>query len=84
MAALIEHHDTISDEFGTGVGLRLQKIDSRICEDIINWAMESNIPILPVHDSFITWEDKEEELREAMTLAYERHANGFIPIIDRK
>lgn len=39
--------------FGTGYGLKLQRLDSDIAEAVMLDFAERGIPILPVHDSFI-------------------------------
>jgi hypothetical protein len=52
--------------FGSGVGLRLQRQDSDLAERIMLYFVERDIPILPVHDSFIVAERHREELVQVM------------------
>ncbi|UCF84273.1 MAG: hypothetical protein JSV50_01165 [Desulfobacteraceae bacterium] len=74
-------HYPIAKYLNTGVGLKLQNLDSRIA-DIILKAMTSNeIPCLPVHDSYIVRETDMNFLLEVMKKSYERIMNGFSPII---
>lgn len=80
---LEKKHHRIQDAFCTGVGLRLQRLDSDIALDILNRLMVKGIPALPVHDSFIVTEDHEEALREAMVGAYKQVFN-FDPIVEKK
>jgi hypothetical protein len=64
-------HSRISDlYFFSGEGVRLQNIDSRIAEHVINHFTHQNIPVLCVHDSFVIQTDKAEELKTVMTHAF--------------
>jgi hypothetical protein len=57
---------SISHHFGTGVGTRLQRQDSDLAERVMLHFVERDIPILPVHDSFIVAERHREELVQVM------------------
>jgi len=46
-------HGPIAHFFFSGIGVQLQYLDSVICEGILKEAKENNIPVLPVHDSFL-------------------------------
>jgi hypothetical protein len=46
-------HEPIAHHFYTGVGLRLQRLDSDIAEKILLHFAQSGIAILPLHDSFL-------------------------------
>ena len=59
-------HGPIKDYFFSGIGVHLQYMDSRICKLILSSAMEHNIPILSVHDSFLCRECDQEFLLEQM------------------
>lgn len=56
----------LADHFGTGVGRRLQRLDSDLAELIMLHFVERAIPVLPVHDSFIVAERHREELVQVM------------------
>jgi hypothetical protein len=43
----------IASHFGTGIGLRLQRVDSDIAEQVMLHFADQGIPCLGVHDSFI-------------------------------
>ncbi len=70
-----EYHHDIKHHFYTGVGLKLMYTDSLIAEDVLRTMMDNNIPVLPVHDSFVCPKLHENELYEAMKAAYQKHCS---------
>ena len=50
---LQSHHEPIKKYFFTGYGLKLQKMDSDLAEQVLMEMHEKGKVILPVHDSFI-------------------------------
>ena len=50
---LQSHHEPIKKYFFTGYGLKLQKIDSDLAEQVLLEMHEKGKVILPVHDSFV-------------------------------
>ena len=70
--AIRSRHPNIEDQFFTGAGLRLQRIDSDLCEAVILAMMKrsSEIVVLPVHDSFILHHGYKDELMAMMLGAY--------------
>ena len=75
-------HHRINRYFCSDIGLRLQYLDSQITSDILDYFLEREIPVLPIHDSYIVAEQYEEELYEVMREKY-RDRMGFDPIIHR-
>ena len=73
-------HKPIANYLTSGVGRRLQNIDSRITEFILMELKNLGIPALPVHDSFIVEDKYEGALAEKMNEGYER-VMGFSPVI---
>lgn len=69
---VIERHRDIEGQFFTGAGLRLQRIDSELCEAVILAMMKhsAEIVVLPVHDSFIVHHGYKVELMGMMLGAY--------------
>lgn len=53
ISAISKMHGCLSEYFGTGVGLKLQRTDSDICARILLALAHKSIPCVPVHDSFI-------------------------------
>ena len=53
LEAIKNKHPNIADKMNTGSGIRLQKLDSDICEKVLTEAINKDIPLLPVHDGFI-------------------------------
>ena len=70
--AIRDRHPPIEGQFFTGVGLRLQRIDSDICEAVILGMIKRSpeIVVLPVHDSFIVHHGYKDELMAMMLGAY--------------
>ena len=68
-----EYHEPIKHEFFTGVALKLMYTDSQIVEDVLKTLMLKDIPVLPVHDSFICPKLYEYELYQAMKNSYQKH-----------
>ena len=70
--AITDRHPDIKDQFFTGAGLRLQRIDSDLCEAVILAMMKysQQIVVLPVHDSFIVHHGYKDELMAMMLGAY--------------
>lgn len=73
-------HPKIAKYLNTGIGLRLQNLDSKVTERILKIMTDNQIPCLPVHDSFIVPRQDEILLEEVMTESYEQ-VMGFRPII---
>ena len=66
--------------FGTGIGLRLQREDSDLAERIMLHFADRDIPILPVHDSFIVAADHHASLVRVMETVF-HEAYGQIPTV---
>lgn len=69
-AAIKRHHSSIGSCFTSGLGLKFQFIESEICNDVLMRSVEANIPVLPIHDSFITTTENKDWLEETMVSAY--------------
>jgi hypothetical protein len=61
----------IAKHFGTGEGIRLQKVDSDILEKVLLHFAEDGIPCLPIHDSVIMHHGHADELEDVMRQAFE-------------
>jgi len=68
--AFMEKHSPIRDLFDNATGLKLQRLDSDICEAVLMEFYEKDIPVLSVHDSFIIGKNYESELLQAMERAF--------------
>ena len=73
-------HDPIKGFFCSDVGIKLQYIDSEITSYILDYFISRDIPILPIHDSYVVAENNRQELHLLMMEAYEYHL-GFQPVI---
>lgn len=69
----MEKHKRIESWFFGQSGLKLQRIDSEICMNIINEMMSRNIPVLTIHDSFIVQTSFEHELMQVMVNQWQKH-----------
>jgi len=68
--AFVKEHSALEDDFFSGKGVQLQKLDSVIAEKIINHFTAKDIPVLCVHDSFVIAVDKADELKMIMEKSY--------------
>ncbi len=68
--AMKVRHKQVAAYFHSGVGVRLQRLDSEMALMTMLRLIRQGIVSLPVHDSFIVEHSYEDELREAMEHAY--------------
>jgi hypothetical protein len=78
--AIRHKHQRIARHFGTGIGIRLQRIDSDIAEDVMITMMRDDDLALPVHDSFRTYFSRQDRLRTVMQDAYVRRMRQTVDI----
>ena len=79
-AAIIERHKPIAHQFFTSIGSKLQLIDSQIAIAVLKHFAQMQIPVLPVHDSFIMHSGYEEELKEVMRAALKQETGLSVPL----
>jgi hypothetical protein len=70
IAEITKRHRPIQESFLSGAGLRLMKIESDICLEVIDQFTQLNKPIIPKHDSFIVKAEDEELLCQTMQRAW--------------
>lgn len=80
---LRDKHSSIAHYFGSGIGRRLQFLDSCISERIMVTLANHGVTCLPVHDSFVVPESCERLLWDAMRREY-MNEFGKEPVIDKK
>ena len=78
--AILHKHKPIADKFYTGQGLRLQKIDSDIAEYVMLHFKDYDMPVLPLHDSFIIRSGYEETIKTVMQRAFKKFVGAEIKI----
>jgi hypothetical protein len=61
-----KHPPEIQKMFFTGTGLKLQYMDSKLAEAVINTLTKDDIPCLSVHDSFVIQERHQGRLEQLM------------------
>lgn len=66
LSALKDMHAPIARHFCSGVGTRLQNVDSRIASHVMHELLDQGIVALCEHDSFLVAVSHVEELRRAM------------------
>jgi len=76
IAALKARHRPIGQYFHTGVGLRLQYMDSVMAGNVMRSLRKQGIVLVPVHDSFIVQFANEGQCREAMNEALFEATDG--------
>lgn len=74
--ALIEKHRPIARHLRSGAGLRLMRTDSDIAARVMRNMHLRNLPVLPVHDSFLTYAGSGGVLAGEMLASYEE-TTGF-------
>ena len=81
-ARILKCHKVIEDQFFQGKGKYLQFEDSKIAERVLLAFAKNNIPIYPVHDSFIGHHGygSTGELEEEMRKAFHESFKTDIPI----
>ena len=77
-------HPRIAHYLNTGIGRRLQNLDSRITDIILKELTRKGIPCLPVHDSYIVPRQHIDYLLQVMDSAYQDIMKGFRPEVDVK
>jgi hypothetical protein len=69
---ILDKHEPIKDSFFCGMGNKLQFRDSQLAEQIMLRFAKQDIPVLPVHDSFIIIRGLYSELVNAMHEEFEK------------
>ena len=82
--AFKEKHPAIADSICADKGVELMNIDGRITAKVINHFTKKQIPVLTVHDSYITQEHHSGELRRVMNNAVAEELNGFRINVDQE
>lgn len=79
MEAFKSEHSAIAHHFCNGkkTGMKTMNKDSKIALDVVKHFVEQDIPILPIHDSFIVQKQYKKELFETMKRVYAEHTGGF-------
>jgi hypothetical protein len=72
-----EYHSDIQEYFDSGIGLKLQKMDSDIAEEVIDIMTRENMPVLVVHDSFVCRNIDADFLTEVMKKVYLKHIGKY-------
>jgi hypothetical protein len=69
--ALKHRHAPIAKHFQSGAGCWLQCYDSRMADSILSEATRQGIPVVPIHDSFVTAARHENRVWELMETAFQ-------------
>lgn len=73
---LYKKHSPIKEFFNSGAGLKAQRTDSNIANDVMLRMAEIGEVALPVHDSFIVRVSMAGYLQELMREAFKKHVKG--------
>jgi len=76
---ILEKHEPIKDKFFCGMGNKLQFEDSQLAEKVMLHFAKQDIPVLPVHDSFIIIRGLWHELLRVMKDEFEKEYH--VPIM---
>ena len=75
-----DRFEAVSDQFSSGAGLKLQRLDSDIAQAVMLEANTLSVPMLPIHDSFIVRLSDYPDLVRAMESAMLKTVGIKIPI----
>lgn len=67
---IVESYPECAGHFGTGAGLRLQRMDSDLAEAVMLRFVRMDYACLPVHDSFIVHHDMLDVLEDTMKAVF--------------
>jgi hypothetical protein len=76
--AILKKHPKIKEYLGSGIGIKLQNIDSQMAEFILRSSVLHNRPVLCIHDGFITSYSSILFLLEKMTIAFRFFASQLL------
>ena len=79
--ALLAKHSEIEDLAFSGKGIKLQRKDARLTEYVLKHMQAKGIPVLPIHDSFITPDRFLADLYSIMIEAYRMEGISSTPDI---
>ncbi|WP_411817370.1 hypothetical protein [Hyphococcus sp. DH-69] len=80
--AFLAKHPPLEKHLHTNIGNTLMYLDSQICSHILDHMTERELPVLPIHDSFILRKDDQNELIIAATAAYQKVCpKGIAPLL---
>lgn len=84
LAKLKEKHipvaDLIADEGANNIGLKLQYLDSRVAEKVIDYFTKKKIPVLSVHDSIICAAKHAAAIKDRMLKFYAEIVNSSLEV----
>jgi hypothetical protein len=66
MVWIKDKHQPIARLFNSGIGLDMQFLDSEIANRVLMKMIDKEMPVLPIHDSFVCKKQDEKGLREIM------------------
>jgi hypothetical protein len=84
LEAFKEKHPAIADSICTDKGVELMQVDGRITAKVVNHFTKKNIPVLTIHDSYITPHSHTGELRRVMNDTVAEELNGFRINVDQE
>ncbi len=70
--AIDRRHSAIVDKLYTGIGIKLQYLDSLVAQDVMLTCAKDNISVICIHDSFIVKERHCQFLKTAMISSYKK------------
>ncbi|KQV79984.1 hypothetical protein ASC90_25620 [Rhizobium sp. Root1220] len=81
--AIREKHAPIARFFHSDAGIRLQRVDSSICTDIVNeLTLRQGVTCLSVHDSFIVPSSHKTTVIDAMERHFNKHVDGVSRVLN--
>lgn len=79
LKAVKSHFPALRPLWFTGIGLRMQRVDSDLCASVQRRMRALGLPALSIHDAFITWRHAEPQLRQIMEEAFRSACSALRP-----
>lgn len=78
--AIVERHAPIRQYFKTGYGLKLQRLDSDLAQEVMLRFIKRGYTCLPVHDSFIVHHAVADDLKDIMLDVFRQKTGQSITV----
>ena len=75
------YHFKISQSFYNSIGMRVMNLDGKVCEQVIEGMIKEDLPVLSIHDGFLSKTEDLDKLKEIMEESYECILEHKSPII---
>jgi hypothetical protein len=75
LAAVKNRHPEIYQHFGSGIGMKIMRVESDILVQVLLILMDKGIIALPVHDAILVNANYEDEAKEVMVEVFRKRTD---------